>query len=196
MKLFVRQGYRLSSLPLPAKLIYSFFLAFIAIGIWSSWDLYRDRVQPDVEARYVTESAEPALVGPAEPADGPSLELDLEDEVAADLPGDTAEPEDLKGPWVLDVFHQHLFSISVVFLILAHLFMLVPLHSAVRTTVIVLAGGSSLAHVLAPVIIWKTGGSAWLMPASGAVMGVSWSLIVGITFIAMWFGGRKPPEAA
>lgn len=181
----------LRSLSVPARLVYSLFLVFIALGTWSSFVMYGDRIgadlrgpagRPSVEERYVNRPV-------AAEAGGPALELD---EAPAPVP---AQPEDLKRPWVLDVFHQHAFSVSVVFLILAHLFMLTRLHPAVAGSVIALAGVSALAHVLAPVVIWKTGGWFWLMPASGAAMGVSWTLLIVWSFFAMWFGKPSSREA-
>ncbi len=178
MRVFIRQGYQVSSLVLPAKLAYSTFLIFVALGIWTSWELYAMRVAPDVEARYVNEPP-PA----ADTDDGPDIALDDPE------PAAPAEPIDTKRDFVLDVFHQHLFSVGVVFLILAHLFMLTPLAGPIKTGVIALAALASLAHVIAPVIIWKTGGSGWLMPVTGAGMGVTWSAMTVWTFGAMWFGG-------
>ena len=184
MKLFVQRGFHLSALQVPAKLIYTLFLLFVLTGLWTSWALYADRIggdlksapgQPSVEERYVNR-APPA---PAT-AEGPALELD-------EAPAPVSKPlEDLKKPWVMDVFHQHLFSVSVVFLILAHLFMLTRLHPAAAGTVILVAGLGGLLHVLAPVLIWKTGGLLWLMPASGATMGLSWTGMVVWTLGAMW----------
>jgi hypothetical protein len=201
VKLFVRKGYHIGALNVPAKLVYTLFLVFVGAGLWTSWAIYEARIgaslsgppgTPSVEERYVNRPA-PAL--PAVPAGGPELdlgpELELEPGPAAEPPA-MAEPpiEDLKGPWVLDVFHQHLFSVSVVFLILGHLFMLAGMHPGPSGTIIVLAGLSGLLHVLAPVIIWKTGGWLWLMPATGATMGITWTLMVVWTLFAMWFGGR------
>lgn len=209
MKLFVRKGYHLGGLAAPAKLIYTLFLVFIALGVWSSWVIYADRIGPElsgpagtpsVEERYVNRPAAPPPAQAGGPTldldDGPTLDLDdgptleLDDGPTLELDKAEAPPEDLKRPWVLDVFHQHLFTISVVFLILAHLFMLTGLHPAVTGSVVMVAGLSSLAHVLAPVIIWKTGGWLWLMPATGATMGVSWTAMILWTLVALWFGGR------
>lgn len=188
MKIFIAKGYHLAALPVPAKLVYSLFLLFVAVGLWTSWAMYRDRIgadlqspagQPSVQERYVNRTAA------ADGGRGPALEL-------GDEPSKPAE--DLKKPWVMDVFHQHLFSVSVVFLILAHLFMLTRLHAAVAGGVIALGGLSALLHVLAPVIIWKTQGGFWLMPVSGAAMGISWTLMVGWSLGAMWFGAAKSGE--
>lgn len=203
MKLFVRKGYQAANLPVPAKLVYTLFLVFIAVGVWSSWVIYADRIgpelsgptgEPSVEERYVNRP----VGGPVGPSVGAELEgglggpaLDLEPEPTEAAPA-LAPPEDLKRPWVLDVFHQHLFSVSVVFLILAHLFMLCGLHAAVAGSVIVVAGLSSLVHVLAPVIIWKTGGWLWLMPMTGAAMGLSWSAMILWTLGALWLVRRAP----
>lgn len=187
MKIFVRQGYRIASLPVPAKLLYSFFLIFILIGLWTSWVLYDDRLadKKQIHERYVNETVEPPAA--VESEGGPVLELEpMLDEPALD--GVAAPETDLKGPWVMDVFHQHVFSVSVVWLILAHLFMLVPLVNGLKGAGIVVSGGSALLHVLAPPIIWKTGGSEWLMPWSGAAMGLTWTAMVVITLVAMWFG--------
>lgn len=187
MKLFIAKGYHLAALPVPAKLVYSLFLVFIAIGLWTSWAMYRDRIgadlqgpvgQPSVQERYVNRAAQPSQAGV-----GPALDLD---EPAAPKP-----TEDLKKPWVMDVFHSHVFSVSVVYLILAHLFMLTRLHPVASGGVIALAGLSALLHVLAPVIIWKTGTWLWLMPVSGASMGLSWTAMVAYTLLAMWFGNAR-----
>lgn len=178
---------------MPAKLVYSFFLIFIGIGLWTSWAMYRDRMgsdlrgpngQPSVEERYV-DRAPAADHSPTTQTSGagPALEL------ASEPP---AKPvEDHKKPWIMDVFHQHVFSVSVVFLILAHLFILTRLHPAVAGTVIAVAGSSALLHVLAPVIIWQTKSWLWLMPVTGAAMGLSWTLMVGWSLVAMWLGGGK-----
>jgi len=188
LKLFIQKGFHLSQLAVPARLVYTLFLTFIAIGLWTSMAMYGDRIggdlrgapgQPSVEERYVNRPAPAA-------SDGPALELDE----PAQAP---AAPEDLKKPWVMDVFHQHLFSVSVVYLILAHLFMLTRLHPALAGSVIAVAGVGSLVHVLAPVIIWKTGSWLWLMPVTGSVMALSWSVMVLWSVWAMWFG--RPPRA-
>lgn len=193
MKLFIAKGYHLGSLALPAKLVYSLFLVFILLGLWSSALIYGDRIgsrttsppgQPSVQERYVQRA-------PAMKQGGPALELD--DEPAEVKAAETKPAEDLKRPWVLDVFHQHLFSVSVVYLILAHLFMLLRLHPALAGSVVLVAGVSALAHVLAPVLIWKTGGWFWTMPVTGAAMALSWSLMVLWSLGAMWL---QNPRAA
>lgn len=187
MKIFVARGYHIGGLGVAAKLVYTIFLVFTLLGIWSSWAIYSLRIgpaldgpagQPSVTERYIDRAAD----APTEAAGGPALELDLPEEDAREpAPGSS-----LKWSWLLDVFHQHLFTISVVFLILAHLFMLTRLHPGLVGTVVLLGGASSLAHVLAPLIIHLSGSAQWLMPASGAVMGLSWTAMALYTLLAMW----------
>lgn len=190
MKLFIAKGYHLASLAPLAKVVYTFFLAFTALGLWTSWEIYAQRIGPDLDgpagAPSVMERYAPSASREeaAAPSGGPTLELD-------GLPPEPTTPaaaEDVKGPWVLDVFHQHAFSVSVVFLILAHLFMLTRLAPWLAGATIVLAGLSALAHVLAPVLIHATGAWAWLMPASGAAMGLSWTFMTLWSLAAMWLG--------
>ncbi|TNF24876.1 MAG: hypothetical protein EP329_24115 [Deltaproteobacteria bacterium] len=204
MRLFTSKGYHLSSLSPLAKLVYSLFLVFTAVGLWTSWEIYATRIggsldgpsgTPSVAERYVAGSrADEATTS----SDGPAL--DLPPEPGMEAAG--APVEDVKGPWILDVFHQHTFSVSVVFLILAHLFMLTRLHAVTAGVVIGVAGVSALAHVLAPPLIHASdGGWLWLMPVSGALMGVSWTAMVLWSALAMWFRvgarqGSRPNGAA
>ncbi len=202
MKLFISKGYHLGNLAVTAKLTYSIFLAFVLIGIWTSWAIYSLRIgpeldgpvgQPSVAERYVEREAAPAASG-----DGPAMDLevdlDLEDEAAAsDLAA--ADGPSMKWEFVLDVFHQHVFTVSVVFLILAHLFMLTRLSAPVAGTIVLLSGLSALAHVLAPVLIHVTGGWLWLMPVSGALMGVTWTGMTVYTLLAMWLRIGLVPAA-
>ena len=196
MRLFTTKGYHLASLSPLSKLVYSVFLVFTAVGLWTSWEIYASRIggdldgpdgAPSVAERYV---AEPRGGGGVAASDGPALDLPPE-------PGEAsrAQAEDVKGPWILDVFHQHTFSVSVVFLILAHLFMLTRLQTGVAGVVIGVAGVSALAHVLAPVLIHASGGWLWLMPVSGALMGVSWTGMVAWSALAMWFRVGAPQGA-
>jgi hypothetical protein len=192
LKIFAAKGYHLAQLAVPAKLVYTLFLVFVALGIWTSYAIYAGRIgtnltsepgKASVQERYVARS--PAAVAPA---GGPELDL------GGDDPAPKPESrDDAKSEWVLDVFHQHLFSVAVVYLVLAHLFMLTRLHPALAGGVILLAGMASLLHVLAPVVIHKTGSGFWLMPASGAAMGLTWSAMALWSLVAMWF--CKPPVA-
>ena len=189
MKLFIQKGYQLSFLPVPAKLVYSFFLLFVLLGIWTSWELYVERIGPDltgpspsVEARYLPQNGRDAFSQDTA-AGGPVVDV-----APAEVARTRGGGEDTQRDFVLDVFHQHLFSVSVVFLVLAHLFMLTPFSAGLRGTVVAVSGISSLLHVCAPVLIWKTGTGLALMPWTGALMGLTWLGMAFASLFAMWFG--------
>lgn len=203
MKIFSSRGLHLANLAVPAKLVYTLFLAFIVLGVGSSYLIYAARVgarlrgpAPSVAAHYLGE-AEAAPAAPPSDAGGPSLDLPPEVPEVAPLPTDSpASQADLQWPWILDVFHQHLFTVSVVFLILAHLFMLTRLNPVLSGTTIGVAGLSSLGHVLTPVIIHLSGGGLWLMPLTGSLMAASWVFMIVWTLGAMWLGWGRATTAA
>ena len=198
MKIFIMRGYHLADLSVAAKLVYSIFLIFVLLGMWSSVEIYEARVgwqqnaaegRDSVLARY----GPPATA--ARPSEGgPNLDLPPDEEAAAPADGGVDELAAARWSWILDVFHQHLFSICVVWLVLAHLFMLTRLHPAITGAVVILSGVVSLLHVLAPLIIFQTAGLSWLMPLSGAGMAVTWLLMTGWPGVAMWFGFGRPSD--
>ncbi len=211
MKHFAQRRMHLAGLSLSARLVYTFFLLFIGVGLWTSVDLYVERVGTDLDGPAGTASVRGRYVGHPRQAAAPTgggPTLDLGDEASwepteggsavahgGELPTDDRTEREAKRPWVMDVFHQHIFSVSVVFLILAHLFMLTRMHPMVITVVVSVAGLSSLLHVIAPVLIWRTGGLLWLMPVSGAAMGLSWTWMVLWSLLAMWTSvGRGAPR--
>ncbi len=191
------RGYHLAGLSTAAKLVYTIFLVFILLGLWSSVEIYDIRIgssldagagAPSVRARYVGHQAQTAVpeVG------GPAMDLPPDEE--APLQDAGAALSEGKWVWILDVFHQHVFSISVVWLVLAHLFMLTRLHPIISGSLIMVSGVASLGHVLAPLIIHRLDAGLWLMPVTGVAMALTWLLMVGWTFMAMWFGLGRPAE--
>lgn len=222
MKAFVQRGVHLANLPTPTRLVYTLFLLFIAIGLWTSFALYANRIGPHLRAedgtpsvagRYLDGGAARPRAGVGAAEGGQAPEGDKAGEVADDLELDLPPPDPTddsaatpastlveagvdRWPWILDVMHQHAFSVSVVWLILAHLFVLTRLHGAISGSVVLVSGAAALAHVIAPALIARTGGALWLMPLSGAAMGLSWTLMVGWSLAAMWLGiGRQDAQS-
>ena len=198
MKIFIMRGYHLAGLSVAAKLVYTIFLLFVMLGLWSSVEIYETRVGWQTAAADGRDSVLARYGPPATAAQplsgGPTLDLPPDEGVAAPADGGGDELAAARWSWLLDVFHQHLFSICVVWLVLAHLFMLTRLHPAITGTVVILSGVVSLLHVLAPLIIFKAGGLTWLMPLSGVGMAITWLLMTGWTGMAMWFGFGRPAE--
>lgn len=192
------RGYHLAGLSVAAKLVYTIFLLFVLLGIWSSVEIYDTRLggtaaagaQGAVAERY----GQP--VAPSQPGDGgPDLELPPPDGAVVATAGADEPQGDARWGWILDVFHQHLFSICVVWLVLAHLFMLSRLHPAITGAVVITSGIVTLLHVLAPLIIYQTGAVLWLMPVTGVGMAATWLMMTLWTALAMWFGLGRPSEA-
>ncbi len=193
------RGYHLAGLSNTAKLVYSIFLGFIVLGMWSSIEIYDQRIGSELQGAPGSTSVRGRYLdhqtpGAGAAADGPTMELPPEEGLAGEDEGAASAG---KWAWILDVFHQHVFSISVVWLVLAHLFMLTRLHPMISGVVILLSGLASMSHVLAPLIIHQLDTGAWLMPVSGIAMALTWLVMVAWTFMAMWFGLGRPvaPDA-
>lgn len=189
MRVFARPS-ALRRLSLEARLVYSGFCVFMAVGYATTAWFYLDDdlgARPAQAARYyLGEAAAPAAPSAA---DGPAM----------DLPGDlpAAEPLRLaKSPrQVMETFHFHLFSVSVCLLILAHLFMMCGLPTGLKAGLVVAAYVASLAHVLAPPLIrlvhpdW-----AALMFPSAVGMGLTWLIMTLWPLVEMWV--LLPPKRA
>ena len=172
-------------------------MIFVLLGIWSSIEIYETRLGGhDEGAEQVTMAARYGRpVAPPRQADGgPELDLPPADGGAEVAVADLDQLTNARWGWIMDVFHQHLFSICVVWLVLAHLFMLTRLHPALTGGVVIASGVLTLLHVLAPLVMFQTGAMFWLMPVSGAGMGATWLLMTLWTGLAMWFGFGRPTE--
>ncbi|MBI2375597.1 MAG: hypothetical protein HYV07_16500 [Deltaproteobacteria bacterium] len=168
-------------LSLEARVVYSFFLLFILVGLASSvWFWIDDGLglgATGTQAYYLGSRSDP---DPAAPSDGPELEL----------PGDAAaEPLRLAKPprQVVETFHFHLFSVSVCFLILGHIFMMVRLGRAAKVAVISCGALGSLAHLLVPVLVrFGSPGLAHMMFPTAAIAGLSWVWMTIHPLVEMW----------
>lgn len=197
MRIFARPS-SLKRLSLEARLVYSGFCVFMAVGYATTAWFYLDDglgVRPAQAARYYVGAA--AAPAPAGAPGGPAVELP--GGPAMELPGDLPAPEALhlaKSPrQVMETFHFHLFSVSVCLLILAHLFMMCGLSTGIKAAVVTLGYGASLAHVLAPPLIRLVHpGWAVLMFPSAAAMGLTWLIMTLWPLVEMWV--LLPPKRA
>lgn len=168
----------LSRLSLEARVVYTFFCVFMLIGgATSGWLWADDRLGAGAASaeRYYLGEAEKAA--PA-PAGGPELEVPPE---SAPL----VMPK--SGRQVVETFHFHLFSASVCFLILAHLFMMCGLGTRAKLLVIGTGGLATLLHLLSPPLIrFVSPGFAQLMFPSALAMGVTWLWMSAHPLVEMW----------
>ena len=122
MRQFARP-FPISRLSLEARVLYTGFLAFLALGFASSLWLYSDSfggLSAHGAAEYYRGGAAPAAPATPEPSGGPALNLPP-DGPALDLPGEApaSAPLRLEKParQVMETFHFHLFTVPVVLLI-------------------------------------------------------------------------------
>jgi hypothetical protein len=184
----------LERLSLEARIIYTAFAAFMILGYASSAWLYLDDdmdLGPErARVYYLGEPKAPVAPPPAADDDGPDLDLPEDGvEVPAVPQAPTAGGMRFEKParQVMETFHFHLFSMSVCWVIIAHLFMMGGLSSRTKVALIALSGGVTAAHLLAPVLI-RFGGPAWapLMGPSGALLGVTWGFMTIHPVWEMW----------
>jgi hypothetical protein len=165
MKDFIRRAGRLRSLPLSARWVYSVFNVFSLIALVETAWLGADMVGASLSGveSYYAGKATPAQA-PAAQSGGPVIELP-EETLTAEAP-----PMPLRK--LLEVTHFHLFTMPVYLLILAHLFMLSRVRSALKTGFIIGGSVGVLLHMLAP---WVARSGS---PLSVAFYGVSGSLLL------------------
>lgn len=182
----------LERLSLEARIIYTVFAVFMLLGYGSSVWLYVDD-ELDLGAErariyYLGEANTPAAPAATESNDGPDLDLPGDDGPDLDLDGldaeaDPAPPKtgmrfEKPARQVIETFHFHLFSMSVCYVIIAHLFMMGGLSRRTKVWFILGGGLATVVHVLVPVLI------RFVSPAFAGLMGAS-ALLLGITWLVM-----------
>lgn len=184
--------FRLWNLPLPAKLLYSFFCGLSLFGVVSCVLLYEDLVGPSLRTGHVAKvaqfygpSSRPMAV-PESTANGPAIVLP-EDEAA--VPLQVAMPYRK----LLEVTHFHLFTVPVLVLILTHLYVLT---GASRQLVwVLLAWLSTTFHIAAPWLIrYGSPRLSVLYPISGFSLFLSCVWLCVFPIWVMWRG--KPRKTA
>jgi hypothetical protein len=191
VRTFRRPG-GIDKLSLEARIVYTAFCVFLAVGYASSAWFYLDDhlgIAPAGAARYYLGTSDrSAAAHPANAAaGGPSLEL----------PGapDPAAAAFEKAPrQVMETFHFHLFSVALCLLVVAHLFMMChALSTRAKTAVIALGSAATLLHLLAPPLIrFGSPACAGLMFPSAVGMTAGWLAMTALPLYEMW---RPEPES-
>lgn len=181
----------ITRLSLEARLVYSGFCVFILLGFFSSAWLYLDdglqHGSVAVQEYYRgSEFSAPTAAVP-QPAD---------EGVAIVLPDELARPVvlsvGLSRRQVMETFHFHLFSVSVVLLILGHLFMMCGYSLPFKAGVIGLSFAVTFIHLLVPPWLHLTGSgvAAALMLPTAVLMGGLWLLMTVAPLWQMWTAPR------
>lgn len=153
MREFSKGQFRLRDAPAPLRLVYGGFLVLIALGLLSQlgFQLGRIGVSPAAIAVYYRGS---------------------ESENVMAFPKTFGQ--------LLEVSHAHAFTMAVVFLILAHLFISTAVSSTVKAWTLGLAFGGTLVDVLAPWgVRYASPALAWLDLAAwvAAALG-TWTMVI------------------
>jgi len=178
---FASSGFKIWNLGREAKVIYTIFCVF-ALAAYAVSVLYAEELI-GLGARgsglYYAGGADEPSAAPATP--GPKI----------DLPDEAARParEGISYRHLLEVTHFHLFTVPVFLLIVGHLFMLTGLGPGAKLGWILASGLSSMIHVAGPWIVrYAGGGTAALMPVSGAIMLGAFGWMTVYSVYAMWAG--------
>lgn len=176
----------LARLSLEARVLYSAFLVFVAVGVGTSLWLYSDDglgVGSDDVVTYYR--------GAPAPAADPTLAIPVDD-----------VPLRLEKParQVVETFHFHAFSMPVLLLILGHIFMMCALSTRTKIAVLLLASTSTLLHLLLPPLVrFASAGFALLFAPSAIVMCTTWVVLLAWPLVEMWWpkkAGDDPREAS
>ena len=97
-------------------------------------------------------------------------------------------PKSYRG--LLETTHFHLFSASIIFLVLTHLFLLSQLSHHLKIWLICLTFGGLLAEIASPWLIRYNGaGWSWMMAVSGPLLSLGSLAMVAILIREIWFIG-------
>ncbi len=178
---------RLDRLSREARVVYTGFCLFLLAGYGTSVWFYLDDdlgVTPAATEAYYLGSAPGAATSEAL-AGGPALDLP---------PPTTTEPAremrfEKPPRQVMETFHFHLFSVPIVLLIIAHIFMMCRLRAGVKIGVIVGAHVGTFVHLAAPPLVrFASESFAFLMFPSAVVMTVTWVWMTAWPVYDMWWG--------
>ena len=193
MRQFASSGFRLWNLSREARVLYSAFCALTFLGVVSSALYYGDLVGAGTRgvARYYAGAGEapaPAAVPSEAPVGGPAIELPEEVERGRPIVVAVTYRK------LLEVTHFHLFTMPVVLLIVAHLFLATGLGDRAKLAWIVAGSASVTLHLATPWLVRYVGPSlAFLHVLSGAALTVTMSVLTIYPVVTMW---RRPPPRA
>jgi hypothetical protein len=204
MRLFSQRGAQIRNLSVEARLVYSVFALFSLAALAVTALLYEDMLGlPGGERAAAYYGGAPAEAAPTEALEPSGPVIDLPD-VLPDVPAQAAAPASgaslvaqVSARKLLEVTHFHLFTAPIFFLVVAHLFLLCGASRPIKLGVIAVSAASLGVHLAAPAIIRAAGGAvAWLMPATGLLMGATLTMMTVWPLAAMWAPRRAPRPGA
>jgi hypothetical protein len=187
----------LERLSLEARIVYTGFCLFLLFGYGTSAWIYADDElglsAASAERYYLGEDARStiehtALAKTEIVTGGPRIDVP-----ESDAPGlRLAKPP----RQVMETFHFHLFSVPVVLLIVAHLFMMSRMTTRTKASIIALASLATFVHIaLPPLIRFAHPSLAALLFPSALAMGVLWTYMTFVPVYEMWRFASYPRRA-
>jgi hypothetical protein len=190
MRQFSSSGFRLWNLGREARVLYSAFCVLTFLGTVSSALYYEDLVGVGTRgiARYYagasTEASRPAAA-PSAANGGPVIDMPEEAESGRPIVVAVSYRK------LLEVTHFHLFTMPVVLLIVAHLFLATGLRDRTKFGWIVAGIAGVTLHLATPWLVRYGGaGLAFLHAVSGLALTLSMSVLTLYPVVVMW---RPPP---
>jgi uncharacterized membrane protein len=170
MREFASATSRVASLPAPAKALYTGFCALTAMGFGTAIALYAQILR--LGAQTTPAELFDHLVGYYNPAAAPSGVGPL---------------GSISTRALLQVTHFHLFSMSVVLLVIGHLFFLTRLDTRAKQGFILAAVFATALHLFAPwAIVFFGRALAMLYPLSGFALAATYGVLMAVPLYEMW----------
>lgn len=192
MRQFASSGFRLWNLGREARVLYSFFCVLTFLGIVSSALYYGDLVGTGTRGirRYYAGEAPTAAAPAGDDAGHGGPALELPDDAERGRPIVVA----VTYRKLLEVTHFHLFTMPVVLLIVAHLFLATGLGDRAKLAWIVAGCASVALHLATPWLVrYASPSLAFLHAVSGAALTVTMSVLTLYPVMVMW---RPRPQRA
>ncbi len=183
---------KITALPLEARVVYTCFCLFLLTGYGTGIWLYVDNelgVSADAaEAYYLGSTASDQGLEQASTdapdAAGPSLVMPAEI-VDEPMPGMARFQKSPRQ--VMEGTHFHIFVVPILFLIIAHLYIMSSHKRSFKVGVVIFAFGSTLIHLLAPILIrFASPVFAHLVFPSALMMSVTWIYLTAWPVYEMW----------
>jgi hypothetical protein len=189
MRQFASSSFRLWNLGRAARLLYTSFCVLTFLGITSSVLYYEDLVgngTRGIQRYYAGQAEAPRAEGaPVAGGGGPAIEMPEEAEQGKPIVVAVTYRK------LLEVTHFHLFTLPVVLLIVAHLFLATGLGDRAKLWWIAAAIASVFLHLASPWLVrYGSARLAFLHVLSGAALTLTMSVLTLYPAIVMW---RRPP---
>jgi hypothetical protein len=97
-------------------------------------------------------------------------------------------------PRLIRVSHIHLFGIAFILFFIGKIFLLCDINVVVKRVAVIIPFAAMLLDVLSWFITKSIPSFAYVVVASGALMGISMGLQILLSIYQMWFYSRKEPE--